>query len=370
MKKLVTKKRLTAIGLSVAVIAGAVAAYAYFTSTGSGSGSAQTGTARTLTIQQVGAGYDSLVSTGTYTQDQTFAGAGITEFGNDVTLANSGAQQLVNVVVAFDNWGPAIPALPITLSINNTVAGPISTTTDAAFPAAVGPATPSEENVTFDFSSQGAFVQQEFVYQISFNTSLASSLNVALSSSYNDLSVGTDTHPGTVWLSSTYSTLGNDFPACTTPITTGVWEQVTTDCGPYSPSNPGAYGTAAQVAAGSADIPAVEVNVVGGLVPPLFPGGPSQPIDFAITNPGASSVHVNQVYTTVSGLTGAGSNGSIEACSTSMYPISGSPATVNENVPPGTTIVSPSGTTIKMTDDNNNQDNCEGATVNLSFSSL
>ena len=255
--------------------------------------------------------------------------------------------------------------------------GALTDTGDFNFaPAIVAGAQPSETNITFNFSPQDAFVDATFVYGITFNTAAdeapvaaADSLNVALSSSATDLSVGTDTVPGTVWMDDINGN-NNDFPTCTTGLPTTGFVSIVTDCGPYNPANPGAYGTSAEVAAGSADIPAVEFNVVGGVVPPLYPGGPAEPVDFAITNPGVSSVHVSQVYTTVSGLTGTGSIVGDEACSTTMYPVAPSPDNVNLTVPSGTTIVSPSGVTIKMTDDGNNQDNCEGATVDLSFSSL
>ena len=250
----------------------------------------------------------------------------------------------------------------------------LTDTTPGTFPAQINSDTPSETNVTFNFASQDAFVDQSLVYGISYDTNTAdspngSSLNVALSSSSSDLLVGTDTNPGTVWLSSTFSSpITDEFPSCMT-WTTGTFQQVTTNCGPYAADNPGAYGTPAQVAAGSDDIPAVEFNVVGGTTTPLYPGGPSEPIDFAITNPGSSPVHVNSVITSVSGLTGAGTDSAIEACATSMYPLTDATNPVNATVAPGTTLFDPSGTSIKMTDDGNNQDNCENATVTLTFAS-
>jgi hypothetical protein len=379
MKRFRTKKALVTSAAFALILAAGGAAFAYFTSGGSGTGSAQTGTATALTISQVGAGYDSLIQSNNYSQDQTYGGAGITEFGNAITLSTSSASQLVNVVVAMDNWDTAITNLPITMTITGTPGGaPLTDTQDYSFAAAINSDTPSETNITFNFASQNAFVDQSLVYGISFDTNAndtptGSSLNVALSSSASNLSVGSDTTPGTVWLKTAWPGIGNDFPTCTTPVATGTFEQVTTDCGPYASGNPGAYGTPTQVAAGSDDIPAVEFNVVGGTTTPLYPGGPSEPVDFAIINPGSSVEHVATVTTTLGTPTsGPGS----PACSSSWYALAGgSPGgstttlTVNQNVSPGTTLFVPSGLSISMPADNVNQDSCEGQTLPLSFTS-
>jgi hypothetical protein len=363
MKRFIkSKKGMSLLATLVVAAAAAIAAWAYFTGNGTGTGSAQTATAATLHITQIGAGYDSLIPNNGYHQDQCFQCAQITEFGNKIKLANPGQQRLTSAVVAFRNWGAEFNDVPITLSI---VGGPSSTVTPV-IAAAQPSGRPTVTNVTFPFNN---FVDQELLYKISFDASgEASGLNVALSSHPNNLSVGTDSADGNVWVNTTAGPgIANDFPSCTTP---GVgFAEVQTNCGPESPANPGAYGTNAQVAAGNADIPAVEFNVVGGVVPGLYPGGPSQPIDFAITNPGSASVYVGHVAITASSLALGPQNGSLEACSTSMYPISpGAPGVfVNDMVPPGTSFYSPSGASISMTDDGNNQDNCQGATVNLSF---
>jgi hypothetical protein len=377
MKRFRTKKAVITGAAFVLMLAAGGAAFAYFTSTGSGTGSAQTGKASALTISQVGPGYDSIIQSNSYTQDQTYGGAGITDFGNDITLSTPSAAQLVNVVVAMDNWGPAISNLPITLTITGTPGGaPLVDTQDYSFPAQVNSDSPSETNITFNFAPQNAFVAQSLVYGISFDTNTAdptngSALNVALSSSASNLSVGSDTNPGTVWLNTAWSSIGGDFPACTT-VTPGTFQQVTTDCGSYSSTNPGAYGTPAQVQAGSDDIPAVEFNVVGGTTPPLYPGGPSEPVDFAITNPGSGSAHVNTVTTTI----GTPTTGSLpgDSCSSSWYSLAGGAGggvvSVNQNVAPGTTtLVVPSGLSISMPAMNVDQDNCQGSTLPLSFSS-
>src|SRR5271156_6626339 len=99
MKRFRTKKALISGAAFVLILAAGGAAFAYFTSTGSGTGSAQTGTASKVTISQIGAGYDSLISTGAYSQDQCLTGCdGPNELGNNITLSTTDAAQLVNVV--------------------------------------------------------------------------------------------------------------------------------------------------------------------------------------------------------------------------------------------------------------------------------
>ena len=374
-------KTLTITVATVVLLAIAGGAFAYFTSTGSGAGSAKTATASNVTISQIGAGYDSLISTNSYSQDQCFACDGPNELGNNITLSTPDAAQLVNVVVAIDNWGAAETDVPMTLTIDNTVGGgPVSDTQDFSFPAAINPNTdPSETNVTFDFSAQDAFVDQSFVYGITFNTTpgaapvtAADSLNVALSSSASDISVGTDTTPGSVWLDDTFGN-NNDFPTCTTGLSDAVFEQVVTNCGPYNADNPGAYGNEAV----TDDIPAVEVNVVGGTVTGLYPGAPAQPLEYAITNPGTGPVQVHTVSSSVDnngtdvetpGLT------AVTGCHSAWYQINGSAQTLDQSVPPGTTLFTTNSATatvlsIQMLNVNTSQDSCEGADIGLSFSS-
>jgi hypothetical protein len=351
------------IGLTVGLIAGASGiAVAYFTSSGSGNGSALTGTAQNVSITQVGAGYDSLIPSNSYLEDQCLQGcSGPSEIGNDITLANTDSyQQLTSVVLAVRNWGPEIAAASITLNINNTVDGPVTYTQTFDVQGAIG-GNPTTSNLTFNLVSDNLFVQREFEYGFTFGdpTGNESSLNIALSSSVTNLAVGTDTDPGTIGLAG--STANGDFPSCV-PATITPFQQVNTECGLAAEFD--AYGTLAQVTAGNGDIPAVEFNVVGGTVPGLYPGGPPQPINFAITNPGSSSVHVGTVTTSVVSVP-AGSGP--EACTTAMYLIGTPTVGINANVPSGTTVYAATGTSIKMLDDNNNQDGCENAVVSLGF---
>lgn len=385
------------IGAVAGVVLGATAAFAYFTTTGSGAGTAQTGSGTAVSITQIGAGYDSLVTTNdpntAYIQDQCLDCASISQFGNDVTLANSAPmQRLISAVVAFRNWGPAVSNVPITLTLSSGQ----SQTVVQNVPADQPNGRPTTFNVTFPFATH-PYVPNEFVYSISFPTAYsdpgntqphADGLNVALSDSFTQLSVGTDTHPGTVWVQTNQGAgIAGDFPSCTVP-SGNTWQQVPVNCGPSAPGNPGAYGNT-NPPTGNADIPAVEFNVLGGTAAPLYPGAPGQPVDFAVTNPGGSSVHVGTALTikvgdgvnasssTGSGGCNAANVGSpVQVAWYQLSPYTDS-AGLQENltnggsgwtIPPGTTYFSPTGVSIQMIDSGTNQDACENATVILGFS--
>ena len=366
------KTVVASLALAVALLGGGVA-YAFFTSSGAGTGSANTGTGSTVSISQVGAGYNSLIPSMTYSQDQCMQGCtGPSELGDSISLANTGDQQLTSVVLAVRNWGPAITAASLTVNINNTVAGPVSYTQTFNIPAAATVnADPTTTNLTFNLASEGIFVQDSFIYGFTLNDPLGApptdpageqSLNIALASSATNLSVGTDNAPGNIWLADSNGP-NNDFPTCDdSSFPTSSFVELDSSCGPSNLQNPGAYGP---VGPASDDIPAVEFNVVGGTTLPLYPGGPSQPVDYAITNSGSSSVYVQTVVTSVTGVSSL--SGPSETCEPTMYVIGNPTVDIDANIAPGTTVYSPSGSSISMTDDHNNQDNCEGQVVRLGF---
>ena len=392
-------RKRAAIGAVAAVLLGATAAFAFFTTTGSGVGSAQTGSATSVSITQIGAGYDSLVTTSdpnsNYIQDQCFDCAAISQFGNDITLKNPAPlQRLITAVVAFRNWGAPVSQLPITLSI----AGGPSATVLQDIPAAQINGRPTTFNVTFPFATH-PYVSNEFVYSISFPTDynpsppgpVADSLNVALSNSFTQLSVGTDTDPGTVWVQTTAGAgIAGDFPSCTNSPPSTSFQSVSTNCGPSAPGNPGAYGNTVApnpTVTSNADIPAVEFNVLGGVAAPLYPGAPGQAVDFAITNPGGGSVHVNQITVQIGDGAGNSTTNS-NACNTDiagsnpnwwykLSPFTSANGLIEQlnnggsgfTIPPGTTYFSPTGVSIQMIDSGTNQDDCQNASVNLVFSS-
>lgn len=374
MRLLRRKKFVIPAIVGIMALLGGVA-YAYFSSGGTGTGAAQVGSAaKELTITQIGAGYDSLVAfapgTDPYIEDQCLQGcSGPSELGNDITLANSGYQQLVSVVLAVRNWGGQITNGGISLYLSDTVNGAVTIPLTMDVPPAISDSQPYLADETFDLASQDIFVPQTFVYGFSYNDASESGLNIALSSSANDLAVGFDAHPGSIWVDD--SSNNGDFPACVT-FPSGFGQMYTNGCGAQET---GAYGLNTQVAAGNADIPAVEFNVVGGVIPSLYPGGPAQPVDFAILNPNTGNVGVNAVtftFTVTQVASAPGSPASPTCLTTWFTPVQ--PSLISAEIPPGTTIFSPSGGSISLVDllpvvQANNQDSCEGATLNLTFTS-
>lgn len=395
MKLFKTHKKITvsSLALVVALFAGG-AAYAMFSSPGAGAGSAKVGSVSAVSITQVGAAYDSLITSNQYVQDQCLSCAGLmTEFGNSIHLATTG--QLSDVVVALRNWGNAIPQASITLNIYDpsNLSVPIATDTqkfdipvatvdvlDAWSPTSV----PSVTNVTFDFSSQDVTLPSNVVYGISYAAvGDLNNLNIALSSSATNLSVGSDPSSGYVWVNSAVVnpiSTSNDSTFCGGASTAGVLSPEYIWC-PATSNNPGAY-----VNAQGADIPAVEFNVVGGSVPALFPGDPAQNIGYAITNPGAAqqvnSVSVSVAYDPATNFVEAqaGNTGSdVNGCYVQWFQINNSPQTLNFQLPENSTTVfgtamqaSTAGDELSIQMLNpaaTDQNKCQGATLALVFSS-
>jgi hypothetical protein len=207
VKKLLfgSRRRIVAVVVSVVVLAAAaIGAYAYFTSTGSGTGQATMANPTNVVVNQVGAGYDSLIplsaavpaGPGPYIQDQCFQCAQITELGATIKLQNPGLQRLGNIVVAFRNWGAGFSGVPITVSIVGTS---LSSTVSPTVPAKQPSGRPTSFTVTFPFNGQ--FVDQQFTYKIAFNSAApADGLNVALSSSANQISTGSNPDGHKIWV--------------------------------------------------------------------------------------------------------------------------------------------------------------------------
>jgi len=129
-----------------------------------------------------------------------------------------------------------------------------------------------------------------------------------------------------------------------------------------------AYWTAGGTGTGTASTKlgagSLTVNQTGTLTP-MFPGDSPQTLSGNFDNPTGASVLVSQVAVGISSVTQAvGATGS---CSSADYTISGSPMTVNAEVPAGSAKGNWTGATIQFNDTGSNQNGCKGATVNLSY---
>jgi hypothetical protein len=358
-------KKMAVAGLAVGLVMGVGGfAFAFFTSTGNGTGSANVGKSATLQISQNGAVYDSLIPANGYVQDQAFFST-INAFGNVVNLTSAGF--LDNVVVAFRNWGCTVNQA-VTLDLYNpgNYTTPIAEqTVTANFP---GPQTsncgawpgppPDVTNVTF-FANQGKLNYVGTSVAFAISGLKGTSINVALSSSGNNLAVGSDAVGGEVLVNPADTGAGlNSDTGCSSTLTSGVL-QTTNVWGCTTPANNGgAYGDAQ-----GADIPAIEFNMLGsGTTPPLFPGQ-TEAISFTVHNTGSGPAMVNTVTPTLSGVTGAVDS---NACDTSGWFTFGNSA-INQEVPAGGSVT---GTAyVSMSDTNSSQDVCQGADLGLSFTS-
>jgi len=418
-------KKVLVVGVAVALVIGVGgAAFAYFTTHGSGTGSATVGTPANLNITQLGMPiYDSMVSpmpasSPSEAFSQLNTSFGPAAIGDAVTLAPTSAS-LNNVVVVLDNWacelgnGNALPCTTadttgpnstypatLTLDIYNPGAttgtvGSLITSDQQTFnipyrpsadPAACG--TGSSEwydsatnqchygqtnAITFnDFSPAGKVLPSSVVYGISYtpNSQLISDpsnyLNVAFSTEPTDVTVGSDTDPGNLYMylltdGSGAAAAGPSGQISCTPAVSGFVE--------YSTAAIGGCG-----AGSTYNIPAVEFNVSG--TGDLYPGGPAQPINFSVTNPGSIPVTLNAVTIAVaadpvSNLVEAVpgyTTSDIAGCYASWFTINPTSPIINGSVAAGQTWVdSPSGASISMANTTTDQDGCEGANIGLTF---
>jgi hypothetical protein len=421
-----TRRKITVIGVAVALIAGLSGlAAAYFTSTGGGAGNAYTGSGSTVSISQLTNSsvlYDSQVSP--LPQDmysEAFAATGTSEFGNEINLASTGAS-LSSVDVTLSDWAcetgsnytnncTTTPgdtfSVPITLNI---YAAPATPSTALGAPIATDtqtfqvPYRPSEDdtncvgpnvdnpnaaagapngewyngsscsndlnsNITFNASSFTGSVSSlpgTLVYGISYPTTSTpeQSLNVAVSDDTNDVTAGSDAVTGDFLNSSEAVSYCNDAPAQGTGVFQ--YDPYSNPCsGGNAVDNPAPDGTPETLGYPTGFwVPAVQFNAVngGGGFTSLVPGGPSQPIDFSITNTGTSPAYVNTVVVAL-----AGSNN--PNCDLNWFTIV-QPNTIDTTIPVGATVdFQPSGSSISLINEPYNQDACESTTLNLSFTS-
>lgn len=423
--KLLRKKRLVIPAIvGVVGLASAGVAYAFFSSTGTGKGSAQVGTTAALRIAQLNGSaiYDSTIAPyGTvgpysgsnvgpsqqsaygYQWSYAYTATQANQLGNEITVSNPGGLPLGNVVVAMANFTPAAQSqsIPITFNIWSAPSGsPANGTTvpsgsliatdtvNVTPPGTVSGGNPNtgagtdDFNVTFDFSSQNVTLSdgENVVYGISYNDSTVDTgLNVQLAYADNspsisapNPSVGSDTNPGWLWVS-TYSGQNGATGGTGGEITC---QNVNSTFAEYSTVAGSGCGLQ-NFSSASEDgylVPAVQFNTVGSSMSGLYPGGPAQPVSFSVTNPGSSPAQVQKVAIGVAtdasnGYAETPTGADITGCLASWFQVAGSPLTVNQSIPASQTIDFIGKASISLTNAAVSQDACKGATVGLTFTS-
>jgi hypothetical protein len=132
----------------------------------------------------------------------------------------------------------------------------------------------------------------------------------------------------------------------------------------YFSGNGSGPGSASTGSITGTDLTISQTNTLSG----LLPGGPAGTLDLTIKNTGSGSEEVGTVTGTVTAVT-PGTLVGPEACSTTFYTVA--PVAVNTDLAAGATKSVT--TTISMSDDGNNQDNCQaansGGAVTISYAS-
>lgn len=132
--------------------------------------------------------------------------------------------------------------------------------------------------------------------------------------------------------------------------------------GGYAYWTQGGSGTGSATAGNTVAITVNQTSVSAGT---LYPGGPAEALSGDFDNPNAHAVNISSVTAAVSSISGAGTDAAKPACTTADFAIGGtSGATV---VPSGTGVGSWSGLNISLLDNGLNQDNCKGATANITY---
>jgi hypothetical protein len=122
-------------------------------------------------------------------------------------------------------------------------------------------------------------------------------------------------------------------------------------------------GTGSGTAATDSSLP-ITVNQTSTITG-LAPGATAQVLSGDFDNPNASAVLVAHVDATITSVTG-GTGG----CAVGDYTLAGFPAVVGlPTVAPGSASGTWTGGTIQMVETGANQDNCQGATVHIDYTS-
>jgi hypothetical protein len=123
----------------------------------------------------------------------------------------------------------------------------------------------------------------------------------------------------------------------------------------------GGSGTGQATAGTTANITVNQTSSVSG----LYPGGPGVTLSGNFDNPNAGSVQISSITAVVSSISGGGTDATKPACTPADFSIGGAVGTTT--VPSGTGVGAWSGLTIQMVNTAANQDNCKGATANITY---
>ena len=291
MKFIKLHKRMTVASVALAVaLIGAGVAYAFWSSPGAGAGSVQTGTTSNVEINQLGTPlYNSTIGLDDYSYSQAFNGPQITQFGDEVTLASApGALTSAIVGMTMCDGGCAgtnasvIPSYVTSVTFNVYAPGDLSTPLTSDTENITVPAVPVDTaavtfNALFSNFSPSEVLPSTVVYGVTLNGLVADcastpgdcgndpdpvgSLNVNIVPEPTDVTVGSDTNAGTLFVRSAQAdisgtALGSNLGACTgaptSPLTT--FQEIPVSCaagyGNMTPPSP----------APSSWVPAVELE--------------------------------------------------------------------------------------------------------------
>jgi hypothetical protein len=375
---------------TVVALAAAGTAYGYFTTTGGGTGSAQVGKASSVVIAQLSGApiYNSRIPAADYQASQCYYCVQMGDFGNKITFANPEGLSLPlgDVTVDMANFGTTTGFMDITFKV---FAPPDLTTPIASdkqsfyIPATstgwIGTASDptlgiDNFSVTFDnFSPANVLLPPSVVYDIQYNdpqNAVTGGVNVQLSTEPGQISTGSDADPAMLFASLASTAGGNGYDYSYNDVGPG---EITTSLVNTTFAEYSTVGEEAPY------VPAVQFDTVG-YMNDLYPGGPAQPVDFTVTNPGSSPVTVGTVTISVpsdiNGLvlsdpTNTGSG--VAGCYADWFAINGSyssaTVTVNQSIPSGNSILVVGKASISMMDNGEPQDGCQGAQVGLKFTS-
>jgi len=98
----------------------------------------------------------------------------------------------------------------------------------------------------------------------------------------------------------------------------------------------------------------------------MYPGDTAQTLSGNFNNPNSGPVYVSTVVASIASVSKA-SGAVAGTCDATDFTLANATGTVNAEIPAGTAKGSWSGPTIKFNDKGTGQDQCKGATVNLSY---